>query len=120
MTLSKSATVQPQAGFAARIWRSASPVFLTAKLQSILSPLATVPKSLTGSTMVRRGALGSAGATAAAFSLLVLLVFSAAIPKDATSVKRNASVTTTNRFDIREILQLDYQKLGCKRLTIQT
>src|SRR3954463_8894452 len=55
--LSKSATVQPQVGFAERISRSAEPVFLISNDQSIFSPLGTVPKSLSGSVSVRRGAL---------------------------------------------------------------
>src|SRR5438094_5707151 len=42
-TLSNSATVQPHAGRAAMICRSAVPVFFTAKTQLSFSPLGTVP-----------------------------------------------------------------------------
>ena len=55
MTLSKSATVQPQAGWTLVIWRSASPSFLIRKSWTIFSPLGTVPTSLTGSATVAFG-----------------------------------------------------------------
>src|SRR5450631_3135401 len=69
ITLSKSATVHPHDGRAAMIWRSASPVFFTTNDQSSLSPLGIVPKSLTGSTTVRRGAFSADLAVAALASL---------------------------------------------------
>src|SRR5258708_34577186 len=66
ISLSKSATVQPQPGLAAMICRSAVPVFLMTNDQSSFSPLGTTPKSLTGSTMVSRGAFSASFGSAAA------------------------------------------------------
>src|SRR5258708_31738997 len=65
-SLSKSATVQPQPGLAAMICRSALPVFLMTNDQSSFSPLGTTPKSLTGSTIVSRGAFSASFGSATA------------------------------------------------------
>src|ERR1700682_5331811 len=68
ISLSNSATVQPQPGLAAMIWRSALPVFLMTNDQSSFSPLGTTPKSFTGSTMVRRGAFSASLASFASLA----------------------------------------------------
>src|SRR5258707_10305345 len=78
ISLSKSATVQPQPGLAAMICRSAVPVFLMTNDQSSFSPLGTTPKSLTGSTMVSRGAFSASfGSATAAGSAVAAGAFAA-------------------------------------------
>src|SRR5258708_38067300 len=66
ISLSKSATVQPQPGLAAMICRSAGPGFFVANDQSGFSALWTTPKSLHGAPMGSPGALSASLWSAAA------------------------------------------------------
>src|SRR5687767_14935994 len=106
-TLSNSATVHPQAGRAAMISRSAVPVFLITNDQSSFSPLATVPKSLIGSTTVRRGAFSFATSALADVDFFVFAVDLVAAPAiGLNTATRATNVMVMSRLDITQFLLL--------------